>query len=79
MNEDLKKLELEAVEAINSVETEHNLNEVKALYLGKKSKLQGIMSQTATRWQTNTTINTCPWLDVGNTEKVNNGTVPFST
>ena len=40
---------------------------------------QGIMSQTATRWQTNTTINTCPWLDVGNTEKVNNGTVPFST
>ena len=45
MNEDLKKLELEAVEAINSVETEHNLNEVKALYLGKKSKLQGIMSQ----------------------------------
>ena len=45
MNEDLKKLELEAVEAINGVETEHNLNEVKALYLGKKSKLQGIMSQ----------------------------------
>lgn len=45
MNDDLKKLELEAVEAINNVETEHNLNEVKALYLGKKSKLQGIMSQ----------------------------------
>ena len=40
---------------------------------------QGIMSQTAPRWQTNTTINKCPWLDVGNTEKVNNDTVPFST
>lgn len=45
MNEDLKKLELEAVEAIEAVQTEHNLNEVKALYLGKKSKLQNIMSQ----------------------------------
>ena len=32
MNEDLKKLELEAVEAIEAVQTEHNLNEVKALY-----------------------------------------------
>lgn len=45
MNEDLKKLELEAVEAIEAVQTEHNLNEVKALYLGKKSKLQNIMSK----------------------------------
>ena len=59
---------------------------------------QGIMSHTATRWQTNTTVNKCPWLlllllsrfscvrllatpwtAVGNTEKVNNDTVPFST
>lgn len=45
MNDDLKMLELEAIEAINNVETEHNLNEVKALYLGKKSKLQTIMSK----------------------------------
>ena len=45
MIEELKKLELEAIEAINNVQTEHNLNEVKALYLGKKSKLQEIMSK----------------------------------
>ena len=45
MIEDLKKLELEAIEAINNVQTEHNLNEVKASYLGKKSKLQEIMSK----------------------------------
>ena len=43
--EQLKSLELEAVETINNVETEHNLNEVKALYLGKKSKLQEIMAK----------------------------------
>ena len=41
----LKSLELEAIEAINNVQTEHNLNEVKASYLGKKSKLQEIMSK----------------------------------
>ena len=45
MIEDLKKLELEAIETINNVQTEHNLNEVKALYLGKKSKLQEIMAK----------------------------------
>ena len=45
MIEDLKKLELEAIEAISNVQTEHNLNEVKASYLGKKSKLQEIMSK----------------------------------
>lgn len=43
--DDLKSLELEAIEAINKVETDHNLNEVKALYLGKKSKLQEIMAK----------------------------------
>ena len=45
MNEELKKLELEAIEVIKSVDTEHQLNEVKANYLGKKSKLQEIMSK----------------------------------
>lgn len=42
---DLNCLEVEAIEAINEVQSEHNLNEVKALYLGKKSKLQEIMAK----------------------------------
>ena len=41
---ELKKLELEAIEAINMAITLHNLNEVKASFLGKKSKLQEIMA-----------------------------------
>ncbi|MFA5542681.1 MAG: phenylalanine--tRNA ligase subunit alpha [Bacilli bacterium] len=40
----LKDLELEAIKQIKSVESMHELNEVKALYLGKKSKLQSIMA-----------------------------------
>lgn len=44
MNNELEILEEEAIKAIKNVETEHNLNEVKANYLGKKSKLQEIMS-----------------------------------
>ena len=40
MNDDLKKLEEEAMSSIEQADTEHNLNELKALYLGKKSKLQ---------------------------------------
>lgn len=42
---DLNCLEVEAIDAINKVQSEHNLNEVKALYLGKKSKLQEIMAK----------------------------------
>ena len=45
MNDDLKKLEEEAMSSIEQADTEHNLNELKALYLGKKSKLQNIMAQ----------------------------------
>lgn len=45
MNEELKALELEAQDAISKVENEHSLNEVKATYLGKKSKLQTIMAK----------------------------------
>lgn len=41
---ELKNLELEAIEAIKSASTIHNLNEVKASFLGKKSKLQEIMA-----------------------------------
>lgn len=45
MNDDLKKLEEEAISSIATAQNEHSLNELKALYLGKKSKLQTIMSQ----------------------------------
>lgn len=41
---ELKKLELEAIEAIKGALTMHALNEVKASFLGKKSKLQEIMA-----------------------------------
>jgi phenylalanyl-tRNA synthetase alpha chain len=41
---ELKELELEAIEAIKAVDSMHMLNEVKATYLGKKSKLQNIMA-----------------------------------
>ena len=41
---ELKKLLTEAKAAINSVQTMHTLNEVKASFLGKKSKLQEIMA-----------------------------------
>jgi len=41
---DLVKLQEEAISKINEVQTEHELNEVKALYLGKKSALQEIMA-----------------------------------
>ena len=43
-NKNLKELELEAVENLNKVQNEQDLNEVKAAYLGKKSKLQSIMA-----------------------------------
>lgn len=40
---DLKHLELEATQAISEITSMHQLNEVKSLYLGKKSQLQEIM------------------------------------
>ena len=43
-NKNLKELEQEAVENIGKVQNEQDLNEVKAAYLGKKSKLQSIMA-----------------------------------
>lgn len=43
-NKNLKELELEAVENLSKVQNEQDLNEVKAAYLGKKSKLQSIMA-----------------------------------
>lgn len=40
----LKDLEKEAIEQIEKVDNIHALNEVKSVYLGKKSKLQSIMA-----------------------------------
>ena len=44
MNQKLKLLEQEAKSAIQAVSTISKLNEVKSLYMGKKSPLQGIMN-----------------------------------
>ena len=44
-NELLKKLEEEAASKLSEVNDSQKLNEVKAMFLGKKSKLQEIMSQ----------------------------------
>ena len=41
---ELKKLEEMAIAEINAVVTEHELNEKKAVFLGKKSKLQEVMA-----------------------------------
>lgn len=41
----LKQVELEARKAIQDVKSLHELNEVKATYLGKKSAVQSLMSQ----------------------------------
>src|SRR5690606_10169188 len=41
---ELKNLEQIAIEEISKVQTEHELNEKKAMFLGKKSKLQEIMA-----------------------------------
>ncbi len=41
---DLEVLEKEACECIDAIESEHELNEAKAQYLGKKSALQEIMA-----------------------------------
>jgi len=43
-NKNLKELEVEALENLNNVQNEQELNEMKANYLGKKSKLQSIMA-----------------------------------
>ena len=45
---DLELLLLEAKEAIEKVESDHELNEVKANYLGKKSALSEIMASMRT-------------------------------
>ena len=45
---DLELLLLEAKEEIKKVESEHELNEVKANYLGKKSALSEIMASMRT-------------------------------
>ncbi|HHU56107.1 MAG TPA: phenylalanine--tRNA ligase subunit alpha [Acholeplasmataceae bacterium] len=42
---DLKNLELEAIKAIEEVNSIHKLNEVKSIFLGKKSKLQEVMKR----------------------------------
>jgi phenylalanyl-tRNA synthetase alpha chain len=47
MSVELEKLIEEAKKTIGSVKTQHELNEVKALYLGKKSPLQEMMKTMA--------------------------------
>src|SRR5690554_4627113 len=42
---ELRNLELEAIKALKNVDSINDLNNFRAMYLGKKSKLQEIMRQ----------------------------------